>query len=378
MLASPPVEILRLAPKIERAGRSLRRDRVEIPGRDRPAAVAFARTGAGLGGADFDAHEARRREDRVHPAVDPRIRREIGEQPEIGRYRRIQYPAVDPDRVALDPVFDRNVVFRDRRIGQWSCGAAPGDGSGPSGSRSPAWRCRRPCRVSPRQFQSGWSMTPKSGMRPLVGQRRIARPDPDPVVFFGNRIAAHPRRRRDMRLARDMDAGAVGRESQAVIGAFDGIAANPAAGELGVAVAAAVLQRNRCTVRHPVQHDRLAEHKAAHRVQPPDLVIPGGDVPAVLRKHFARFLALPRAHGAESAGRSAKSTTRPQVHVPELARSCVCREVTAHSDRRAGRRTSRTGGVGLRIRPEPEFYPGRPVLQSHCRTCTSARSSALA
>ena len=120
----------------------------------------------------------------------------------------------------------------------------------------------------------------------LVGQRRIAGPHPDPVVFLGNRIAAHPSRRRDMRLARDMHAGAVGREAQAVIGAFDGIASNPAPRELGVAVAAAVLQRDRRAVRHPVQHHRLAEHKAAHRMQASDLVAPGSDVPAVPRKHY--------------------------------------------------------------------------------------------
>ena len=121
----------------------------------------------------------------------------------------------------------------------------------------------------------------------LVGERRIARPEPDPVVFLDRRIAAHPRRRRDLRLARDVDAGAVGRKAQAVIGAFDRIAPDPAARKLGVAVAAAVLQRDRRAVACPVQHHRLAEEDPPHREEPFDLMVPGGDIPAVARKHPA-------------------------------------------------------------------------------------------
>ena len=57
-----------------------------------------------------------------------------------------------------------------------------------------------------------------------VGERRIAHPDPDPVIALDHRIGAHPRRLRDQVLARHAHALAGAVEAQAVVVALQRVA----------------------------------------------------------------------------------------------------------------------------------------------------------
>ena len=63
-------------------------------------------------------------------------------------------------------------------------------------------------------------------------------------------------------LTRDLDAGAGAIINQAVIGAFDGIADQPAKRKRQTPMGAAVFQRNRGAVLKPEQHDVLVEERA--------------------------------------------------------------------------------------------------------------------
>ena len=61
-----------------------------------------------------------------------------------------------------------------------------------------------------------------------IGQRRIAHPDPQPLVALDHRIGLHPRARRDHVLARHAHAGAGAIEAQPVIVALQHVAARRA------------------------------------------------------------------------------------------------------------------------------------------------------
>src|SRR5690242_7964876 len=126
-----------------------------------------------------------------------------------------------------------------------------------------------------------------------VRLRRIAGPDPDPVVLLYDRISAHPGRWRDAFLARDAHAFAARIELQAVIRALHDVGDELAHRQLRLAMAATVFQRDRLAVERAKQQHRLLQNDPAAHVAA-DLVIPGGDVPGVADEHAASFVACLR------------------------------------------------------------------------------------
>src|SRR6266850_3264288 len=117
-----------------------------------------------------------------------------------------------------------------------------------------------------------------------ISLRRVAGPDPDPVVLLDDRVGLHFRRGRDAVLAGDLHAGARGIELQAVIRAMHDVADQLAHRELRLPMAAAVLERDGLALDRAIQHDRLVEDDAPDHAAS-DLVIPGGDVPGVANEH---------------------------------------------------------------------------------------------
>ena len=123
---------------------------------------------------------------------------------------------------------------------------------------------------------------------------RIADPHPDPAVARLHRIAAHARQLRDRALAGYLDAAPRGRELEAVVHAAQVIAFATPQRQRREAVAAAVLERHQSAVLAAVDDDRLVGD--ADRVQaiPLEVVVPAGDIPAVVRVHASPLSGTPR------------------------------------------------------------------------------------
>ena len=83
------------------------------------------------------------------------------------------------------------------------------------------------------------------GDRRRIGQRRIAHPDPNPVIALGDRIGLDLGAARNLLLAGNAGAAAVGAEAQAVIVALQLVADELAHGQRQMAVRAAILHRHR-------------------------------------------------------------------------------------------------------------------------------------
>ena len=118
----------------------------------------------------------------------------------------------------------------------------------------------------------------------LVGERRIAHPDPDPVVLLHRRKGAHLRAGRDRRLTRHVDALAGDVELEPVIVAGKDVALHAALSERHAAVAAAVLEGHRVAVLGTPEDDLLVADRASEWLTR-DLVRLRGHIPAVFQEH---------------------------------------------------------------------------------------------
>ena len=134
--------------------------------------------------------------------------------------------------------------------------------------------------------------------RVLVGERRIAHPDPDELLPLHHRIAAHTRVAGDTLLTRDADATPGPVVDQPVIAALDSLRHDASVGERRAAVAAPVLQRRRPAVRVAEQHDRLVHDRPGERLVA-DLLRPGGHIPCIPQKRRDRL----DAHGGRPSRR---------------------------------------------------------------------------
>ena len=117
-----------------------------------------------------------------------------------------------------------------------------------------------------------------------VGPGHLAHPDPYQVVAFDHRIAAHAQLGGDGVLPRNLHTAPAGVELEAVIHAAHAIAFAPAVGKFRAAMAAAVVQRHRLSALAPIKQHRLFEQGAGHQLAVDQLVVPRGDVPAVLEE----------------------------------------------------------------------------------------------
>src|SRR6185312_4432413 len=275
-------EIMRLRPEIMRRRLGLGRDGVEVAHRDALAAVAVARAGAGACRADIEAHESGRREIDDLPAIDRLVGAEAARPLEEGRSGVVLHPA----RHAHGSLA---ALGLDRRAG---------DCRGAQGRRMDELQMRQveeildDEEIIPLEVQALALGAPGRIVHPMeirderrIGERRIAHPDPNPMIAFDDRIGAHPRLRRDRLLARHADAGAAAVIDEAVIEALDIAAFELAVRERHVAMAAAILQRGRAAILLAPEHDRLAANLAAHQLLPPNLPIPRRDIPEIAGKH---------------------------------------------------------------------------------------------
>ena len=118
-----------------------------------------------------------------------------------------------------------------------------------------------------------------------IGQRRIAHPDPEPVIALDHRIGPDPRRLRNQVLAGDAHALPAAVETQTMVMALQRIIDEFPHRQRHLAVRAAVLHRGRRAILSPEKHDRLAQNGPAQWLGL-DFLIRGGDVPVVPEKHL--------------------------------------------------------------------------------------------
>src|SRR6185503_17689700 len=122
-----------------------------------------------------------------------------------------------------------------------------------------------------------------SGNQRLIGFRRIAHPNPDPVLALNHWIGAQKTFRRNVVLARDLDAFAGRIEERAVIGAANVVADEPPFRQRHVAMRADTVQRDDFAGAGAVKQDRRVEDAAAERCML-DLARLRADIPGVLHK----------------------------------------------------------------------------------------------
>jgi hypothetical protein len=121
-----------------------------------------------------------------------------------------------------------------------------------------------------------------------VGLRRLAHPDPDPVVLLDDGIGADLRARGDHVLRRHSHALAGRIELQAMVGTLDDVADQPAHRQRRLAMAAAVFERNRFSrICSEKNHGFVQKDAALHRAR--HLVVPRADVPRVTHEHGRLF-----------------------------------------------------------------------------------------
>src|SRR4051812_43802454 len=114
--------------------------------------------------------------------------------------------------------------------------------------------------------------------------RRIAHPDPDPVVFLDQRIGAHACLRWDAFLPRDLYALPILSKKQPVIAATQVVSLRPAHRERQLAVAAAILQPYGLSTCGAIEDNGFIEKGASEKALR-KLAAPGGDVPGISEKH---------------------------------------------------------------------------------------------
>jgi hypothetical protein len=117
-----------------------------------------------------------------------------------------------------------------------------------------------------------------------IGERRIAHPDPNPVIAFDHWIASYLRSSRNLFLPGDVNAMTVACKAQSVIEALQCIADEFAHRQRQVAMRAAVLEGHRGSVFGPKQNDRVAQDHATQWFAA-DLRIGRGDVPIISQEH---------------------------------------------------------------------------------------------
>ena len=122
------------------------------------------------------------------------------------------------------------------------------------------------------------------GDRRRIGQRRIAHPDPNPVIALGDRIGLDLGAARNLLLAGNAGAAAVGAEAQPVIVALQLVADELAHGQRQMPVRAAIFHRHRRARFGAEEHDGLAQNGARQRLAA-DLGIGRGDVPVIAQEH---------------------------------------------------------------------------------------------
>ena len=118
----------------------------------------------------------------------------------------------------------------------------------------------------------------------LIGQSRVAHPNPNPAPTLDHGKAAHLGAVGNFVLPRHELAAATAIELQAVVAALDRIANQLPLGQRVKAVRAGVLQghwRARCGA---VEHHRDVQNFAGHQMAT-HLVVPSGHVPRVAYKH---------------------------------------------------------------------------------------------
>src|SRR5258708_20146444 len=101
------------------------------------------------------------------------------------------------------------------------------------------------------------------------------------MVALHHRVAAYPETLRDVVLPRNLDALAARVELEAVVHAAQVVAFAPAVGELGAAMAAAVVERHHPAAIPPIEDHRLIEQRARQKPPVDHLLIPPPDLPAV-------------------------------------------------------------------------------------------------
>jgi len=184
------LEVVGLREEVVRALLGLGRDRVQVPHVHALAAVALARAGAGGRRADVELHEARRAEMRELPAVDLEA---VGEAAHLLVERRRQLvhdPARHYDAVAL--AFHVELRARES-IRAERIGVQEGEVRGVE-------QVLDHQQVVGIDVQVAAAEAPAGIVQPMevLDQRRVrlggvAHPDPEPVIFFDNRVRADPR-----------------------------------------------------------------------------------------------------------------------------------------------------------------------------------------
>ncbi len=119
----------------------------------------------------------------------------------------------------------------------------------------------------------------------LVGAGRIAHPDPHQVIALDDRVAPHAQLRRDHVLAGDLGAAPGRVVPDAVIHAAHAVALTATLRQQRTAMRAAVVQRNDLAAVAPVEQHVILEQRAGEHSSVDQLVVPGGDVPAVSEEH---------------------------------------------------------------------------------------------
>src|SRR6185503_19359756 len=117
-----------------------------------------------------------------------------------------------------------------------------------------------------------------------IGAFRLTHPDPNPIEALDERIGPDRGIRWDLSLAWDLDTTAARIEAQPVVAAAQRIAFEPTEGKRQVAVATAILERDRLAVLLPVEDDRLAKDYPPSRL-PAELAVPGRHIPGIAQKH---------------------------------------------------------------------------------------------
>ena len=200
-----------------------------------------------------------------------------------------------------------------------------------------------------------------------VGERFLARPDPDEAVALDHRIAAD---RRPHALARHADALAVAAHHQAVVAADDAaVFAYRAERQRRAAVRAEVLERRDRAALGAEQHHAVAADRAAERLRG-DLVGGAGDVPGVFQIQGHRRLSEDGTMrhativGSRPRGRRARATSpAAAARRPAIAAS------RQRSRRRRANRRARCSAPSRQNRRRSARVPGRGAAGSSRSGC---------
>ena len=239
------------------------------------AAVAFHRAGADFRTADID-REVRRFLIMDHlPAIDGAGK--TADQLEQRRRGLVENPAHDMDLVVLARDLDRKI---GHPVGAQRRGMDIGDMAEIEQIVDQQPIAALDVKIIADRHPVGIVVPVEIRNRCVIGQRRIAHPDPDPAIALDHRIVPHARTRRHQGLSRHRDAGTGRIEHQPMIGAFDATIGDFAHRQRHIAMRTAILQRCGRPVGAAKQHDRLI-HDGPRQRAIIKLMRPGGDIPAI-------------------------------------------------------------------------------------------------